>query len=106
MRVPRPHRHNVGFHWGFVSPALQHWILVIDTLNFSFWSTSGVPFTVKYKGQAYTGYWALCAAVNRAIDEGSAIPAARAVHVLNDWQQNTVKGVLYNRHGIVYSIAC
>ncbi|KAI8056093.1 hypothetical protein BDF22DRAFT_673763 [Syncephalis plumigaleata] len=50
------------------------WIFVIDLLNFSFWSNAGEfspdRYTVIYNGEAYTGYWALCAAINRAIDEG------------------------------------
>ncbi|CAH8855029.1 unnamed protein product [Trichobilharzia szidati] len=39
-------------------------------LNFSFWSNTDAQFEVLYKGKVYTGYWALCAAVNRAMDEG------------------------------------
>lgn len=38
-------------------------------MNFSFWSEdSDNKYTVTYKGKAYTGYWSLCAAVNRALD--------------------------------------
>lgn len=45
-------------------------IFTVDTLNFCFWTGSGEePFTVLYKNKNYTGYWALCAAINRAIDE-------------------------------------
>ncbi|KAJ1925625.1 hypothetical protein IWQ60_004448 [Tieghemiomyces parasiticus] len=55
------------------------WIFLIDTLNFSFWSDTHRPgqsggedetYAVRYRGRDYTGYWALCAAVNRALDEG------------------------------------
>ncbi|CAH8592376.1 unnamed protein product [Schistosoma rodhaini] len=46
------------------------WIFVTSLLNFSFWSNSHVNFEVSYCNKIYTGYWALCAAVNRAIDEG------------------------------------
>ncbi|KAK9475318.1 uncharacterized protein V1510DRAFT_934 [Dipodascopsis tothii] len=54
------------------------WIFVVDLLNFSFWSDADREdtgrdanrYTVKYNGQAYTGYWSLCAAINRALDEG------------------------------------
>jgi hypothetical protein len=52
------------------------WIFLVDTLNFSFWSgpsKSGgedVPkWEVKYNGKIYTGYFAFCAGVNRAITE-------------------------------------
>ena len=42
---------------------------MVDTLNFNFWSEDeNKKFTVKYKDKKYTGYWSLCAAVNRALD--------------------------------------
>ncbi|XP_030065953.1 queuosine 5'-phosphate N-glycosylase/hydrolase isoform X1 [Microcaecilia unicolor] len=54
-----------------------NWVFVADTLNFSFWSeTEDHKCLVKYKGETYSGYWALCAALNRALDEG--IPITKA----------------------------
>ncbi|KAK9465651.1 hypothetical protein V1512DRAFT_44405 [Lipomyces arxii] len=59
--------------------ATVDWIFVVDLLNFSFWSSIDVKdtgrsdtnrFTVNYDGQSYTGYWSLCAAINRALDDG------------------------------------
>lgn len=48
-----------------------NWIFVVDTLNFCFWSLDqSNKWTVTYQGKSYTGYFALCAAINRAIDEG------------------------------------
>ncbi|RCH88667.1 hypothetical protein CU098_009156 [Rhizopus stolonifer] len=53
------------------------WIFLIDLLNFSFWSDLDVSdkktphpdrYAIHYEGQAYTGYWSLCAAINRALD--------------------------------------
>ncbi|VDP70069.1 unnamed protein product [Echinostoma caproni] len=44
------------------------WIFVTDLLNFSFWNKPS--YTVEYRGKQHTGYWALCAAVNRAIEDG------------------------------------
>lgn len=47
------------------------WIFVIDLLNFSFWSDDpDQEFTVDYNGSLYVDYWALCAAIRRAIEEG------------------------------------
>ncbi|KAH8548955.1 hypothetical protein BGW37DRAFT_160671 [Umbelopsis sp. PMI_123] len=55
------------------------WIFLVDLLNFSFWSDrdpddKSVPhperYAVEYQGVNYTGYWALCACINRAIQEG------------------------------------
>ncbi|XP_077299116.1 queuosine 5'-phosphate N-glycosylase/hydrolase isoform X2 [Arctopsyche grandis] len=43
------------------------WIFVIDTLNFCFWSLKN---TKKWTVKGYTGYYALTAAVRRAIQEG------------------------------------
>lgn len=55
------------------------WMFLVDTLNFCFWQppTSKEKWTVTYQGKAYTGYFALCAAVNRAIDEGYSITKAK-----------------------------
>lgn len=47
------------------------WIFFSDTLNFSFWSDSDEEkYMVDYGGVNYSGYWSLCAAMNRALDEG------------------------------------
>lgn len=44
-------------------------ILVLDTLNFSFWTPDpDKKFVVGYKGKTYTGYWSLVAAIDRALD--------------------------------------
>nr|CAD7403361.1 unnamed protein product [Timema poppensis] len=52
--------------------AAVDWIFVVDTLNFSFWSPddSSCKWEVSHNGRKYTGYFALCAAINRAIQEG------------------------------------
>ncbi|KAI8577001.1 hypothetical protein K450DRAFT_274173 [Umbelopsis ramanniana AG] len=56
-----------------------NWIFLVDLLNFSFWSErdpddKSVPnparYAVEYQGVKYTGYWALCACINRACQEG------------------------------------
>lgn len=55
------------------------WIFTVDLLNFSFWSevddqdtgkAETQRYAVEYKGEQYTGYWALAAAINRALDGG------------------------------------
>ncbi|KAK7204500.1 hypothetical protein BZA70DRAFT_280889 [Myxozyma melibiosi] len=60
-------------------PATVDWIFVVDLLNFSFWSdvddkdtgrSDTQRFTVSWLGQQWTGYWSLCAAINRALAEG------------------------------------
>ncbi|XP_050074894.1 queuosine salvage protein [Anopheles maculipalpis] len=49
-------------------PHAVNWIFLIDTLNFCFW-TPGTDAT-KWKVDGQTGYFALCAAINRAMREG------------------------------------
>ena len=56
------------------------WIFLIDLLNFSFFSDETDPekqFHVVYQGEKFTGYWSLCAAVNRALDAGIPITNPR-----------------------------
>uniref|UniRef100_A0A0K0G2H2 Queuosine 5'-phosphate N-glycosylase/hydrolase n=1 Tax=Strongyloides venezuelensis TaxID=75913 RepID=A0A0K0G2H2_STRVS len=52
------------------------WVFFMDVINFSFWSEKGNPFHVTYKGKKYSGYFAGCAAVNRALDNGIPITSA------------------------------
>ncbi|KAG9286768.1 hypothetical protein G9A89_012318 [Geosiphon pyriformis] len=56
-----------------------NWIFLVDLLNFSFWSefdpqekgTSCLErFGISFNGKRYTGYWSLCAAINRALKNG------------------------------------
>lgn len=51
--------------------AAVNWVFVTDTLNFSFWSEHDEhKCLVRYRGRSYSGFWSLCAAVNRALVEG------------------------------------
>jgi hypothetical protein len=44
-------------------------VFLVDLLNYSFFSDPGAaPFAVLYQGQEHTGYWSLCAAINRALE--------------------------------------
>ena len=56
------------------------WIFVVDSLNFSFWSNSGEKYTID----GYDGYWALCAAINRAIKESIPITDAKFYSELSE----------------------
>lgn len=45
------------------------WIFTVDLLNFSFWPDEGeAELQIAYKGGAFSGYWALCSGINRALD--------------------------------------
>jgi hypothetical protein len=52
-----------------------NFIFTMNLLNFSFWS--GLPvqerFCVEYRGERWSGYWSLVAALQRALEEGYAI---------------------------------
>ncbi|KAL8585450.1 hypothetical protein ACOMHN_024610 [Nucella lapillus] len=57
--------------------AAVDWVFLADTLNFSFWTGDATKkYMVKYAGQEHTGYWSLCASLNRALDEGVPITDA------------------------------
>ncbi len=49
------------------------WILTLDALNFCFWGETPDPaerWKVEFRGGVYDGYWALAAALTRAVEEG------------------------------------
>ncbi|MDI3340963.1 MAG: queuosine salvage family protein [Sphaerobacter sp.] len=55
-------------HWSDGREALANYILVLDATNFCFW---GEPrWRVAYRGRRYDGYWALAAALKRALERG------------------------------------
>jgi hypothetical protein len=50
------------------------WVFVLDALNFCFWSERPDPddrWRVAYRGETVDGYWALAAALTRAMEEGA-----------------------------------
>lgn len=56
-----------NFHPKSSDPWAVDWIFVVDTLNFCFWKNeNSIGWTVEEQ----TGYFALCAAINRAQKEG------------------------------------
>lgn len=55
------------FHPKSSDPTASNWIFLIDTLNFCFWTPGN---DTKWKVDGFTGYFALCAAIKRAIDKG------------------------------------
>ncbi|XGW31907.1 hypothetical protein V3C99_010239 [Haemonchus contortus] len=52
------------------------WIFFTDTVNFSFWPDRGTKYDVTYEGKKQTGYFAACAAVNKALDSGLNVTSA------------------------------
>src|SRR5581483_9671223 len=59
-------------------PWIANFVLVLDTLNFCFWPDPGQPrWRVSARGETLDGYWALVAALRRALDEGVPLTDAR-----------------------------
>ncbi len=55
-------------HWRGERHQTANYILVLDALNFCFWPEP--RWRIDYRGQVYDGYWALAAALRRAIELG------------------------------------
>ena len=56
---------------------LARWVLLLDCLNFCFWTTDEVPWTIEHAGRSWRRYSALVAALHRAVsrDRGWLEPA-------------------------------
>ncbi len=64
---------EAGLHFRDGTWRTAAWVLVLDALNFCFWSWPGDRsdrWTVDYAGTRYDGYWALVAALRNAVDRG------------------------------------
>ncbi|XP_046662302.1 queuosine salvage protein isoform X1 [Homalodisca vitripennis] len=77
--------------------AAFNWIFFVDTINFCFWSADGAHWEVNWMGNSYTGYFALCAAVNRAMEEGVNVTDPR---VYSQWQLADLEYVLRGDNGV------
>ncbi|XP_055854175.1 queuosine salvage protein [Episyrphus balteatus] len=87
---------NFSQHELHPKPTDKHaanWILVVDTLNYCFWTPTNYT---KYKVNGYTGYFALCAAINRAMEEG--IPITDP-HYYSKIDQTTLEYILRSDDG-------
>lgn len=66
-------------------PWIANFVLVLDTLNFSFWPDPGQPrWRVTVRGETLDGYWALVAALRRALDEGIPLTDAQYLARVSD----------------------
>ncbi|TMW39200.1 hypothetical protein DOY81_015721, partial [Sarcophaga bullata] len=70
------------------------WIFVVDTLNFCFWTPTDYT---KYKVLGQTGYFALCAAISRAMKEGLDITNAEYYSKID---MDTVKHIFRSDDGV------
>lgn len=68
-----PPEWEAGLHFRDGTWRTAAWVLLLDAQNFCFWSWAGAGdrrWTVDYDGQRYDGYWALVAALRKAVDRG------------------------------------
>jgi hypothetical protein len=81
LRVPEWNSH---YHWGDGTTRTANYILLLDALNFSFWDEP--RWHITYQGERLDGYWALAAALKRAIEDGIDVTDARVMAQLDDAQ--------------------
>ena len=66
-----------AMHFNDGGPRAANWMLLVDALNFCFWGEPGEPrWTVEWRGKLWDGYYALAAALTRAMDEGAPLADA------------------------------
>ncbi|HET9981616.1 MAG TPA: queuosine salvage family protein [Ktedonobacterales bacterium] len=69
-----------AMHFRDGGPRTANWMLLVDALNFCFWGEPREPrWTVEWRGKLWDGYYALAAALTRAMDEG--VPLADAAYL-------------------------
>lgn len=102
---------QIQFHPNASDPWAPNWLLLIDTLNFCFW-TPGEETKWNVRGQ--TGYFALCAAINRAMDEGiditnpafyGAITEEKLEHILRSDEPDTKCPLIKERVHCLHEVA-
>jgi len=60
-----------ALHFADDTERTANWVLLLDALNFCFWSLPGTPrWQIAWRGEALDGYAALAAALTRAVEEG------------------------------------
>jgi len=80
----RPVTYDCQRHLCGTEPEVANFVLVLDTLNFSFWPEPGSPrWRVTYRDETVDGYWALVAALRRALHEGIPITDASYLGALD-----------------------
>lgn len=69
-----------AMHFNDGGPRTANWMLLVDALNFCFWGEPGEPrWSVEWRGKLWDGYYALAAALTRAMYED--VPLADAAYL-------------------------
>jgi hypothetical protein len=62
---------DTHYQWADGAGRTANAVLLLDALNFCFWPDPGEPrWQIEYRGEWVGGYWALAAALKRALEEG------------------------------------
>jgi len=86
------------YHFFDSTATTAEWLFLLDTVNHCFWPDVGSPrWTVQYKDEALSGYWALAASLKRAMEEG--FPIHRAT-TLADLDSKTLTHIFRGRGNI------
>jgi hypothetical protein len=65
------------YHFFDSTAVTAEWLFLLDTVNHCFWPDVDSPcWTVHYKNEELSGYWALAASLKRAMEEGFSIHRA------------------------------
>jgi hypothetical protein len=74
-----------ALHFADGSERTANWMVLVDALNFCFWGEPGAPrWRVEWHGQTYDGYYALAAALTRAVAEGRPVWEAPYLAALDE----------------------
>lgn len=81
-----PEQEGLGaLHYADGAERSANWMLLADALNFCFWGEVGAPrWRVEWQGVVYDGYYALVAALSRAVAEGRPVWDAAYLSDLRD----------------------
>lgn len=74
-----------AYHFFDGTERTVNWLLLLDALNFCFWSEKDVPrWQIDYKGETLNGYWAEAASLTRAVEEGIPLWDAAYLSTVSD----------------------
>ncbi len=80
-----------ALHFNDGTERTVNWVLLLDALNFCFWGEPGHPrWRVEWAGQILDGYYALAAALNRAMEEGRPLWDAGYLAELSAHEMETI----------------
>jgi hypothetical protein len=84
LEIEVPPQGPALYHYYDGTGVTAEWIFVLDTVNHCFWPEAGSPlWTVRYRNEVLSGYWALAASLKRAMEEKIPINRAETLATLD-----------------------